>query len=406
MKNLSVFALTLGLTLIPTLNASAEESSASESPAPAEEMKSEQPKFSVKPSGRALFDGALFLPNRDGFADGVAIPDVRIGATASYGKYSLKVDVGYGNGSLSLKDVYFQYTHDEHNLLRAGYFVQQFGLNSATSSAMKPQMIAATSDSYLNATGRNVGIMYVHDKGPIFLGLTALTPNSLTSSPTKQGKISVGIVERFVWRPLRSPGNVVQVGFSSWYQTPQHNSVTDADGKTGITPGYFSYSVGFPTKVESVPMMSATIGNAKGMVRFTPDILLSKDRFALEGQYYYMNVHRDHGFNSYTAQGGYGLVRCLLLGDSRYSYSHADAGLATPSPKTLECVLGYDYMNGSDTKAGIMGGISNDYSVTFNYYINKYMIARLRYSYTNIRSSDVQFPRHVNIIQARLMFKF
>lgn len=372
----------------------------------AEENDSLQPKFSIKPSGRALFDGALFLPNKDGFADGVAIPDVRIGATATYGKFSAKIDIGYGQGVLSMKDVYFQYTHDEHNLIRAGYFVQQFGLNSATSSSMKPQMIASTADSYLNATGRNIGVMYVHDRGPVFLGVTVLTPNSLTVSPSNQGKISIGAVERFVWRPLRTPGAIAQVGFSSWYQTPQHLAVENDEGVKETSTGYFNYSSGFPTKVETVPMLSARINNSKGMFRMTPELLLSKGRFALEGQYYYMNIWRETGYNSYTAQGAYGLVRCLLLGDSEYSYSHADAGLATPKPKTLECVLGYDYMNASDCKAAIMGGISNDYSVTFNYYINKYMIARLRYSYTNVRASDVQFPRHVNIIQARIMFKF
>lgn len=366
----------------------------------------DQPKFNFKPSGRALFDGAIFLPNKNGFADGVAIPDVRLGGTASYGKFSAKIDIGYGNGVLSMKDVYLQYTANSENLIRAGYFVQQFGLNSATSSSMKPQMIASTADSYLNATGRNVGIMYIHDRGPIFLGVTALTPNSMTVSPSKQGKISVGICERFVWRPLREPGAIAQVGFSSWYQTPQHLAVTNDEGVTETSTGYFNYSVGFPTKVESVPMLSAKINNSKGMFRMTPELLLSKGRFALESQYYYMNIHREHGFNSYTAQGAYGLVRCLLVGDSQYSYSHADAGLATPKPKTLECVLGYDYMNASDCKAGIMGGITNDYSVTFNYYINKYMIARLRYSYTNVWASDVQFPRHENIIQARIMFKF
>ncbi|MDE6008805.1 MAG: ATPase [Muribaculaceae bacterium] len=375
--------------------------------AKAETTDSDQPKFNFKPSGRVLLDGAIFLPNKDGFADGVAIPDVRVGGTASYGKFSAKIDIGYGLGIISMKDVYLQYTHDPENLIRAGYFVQQFGLNSATSSSMKPQMIAATSDSYFNATGRNVGVMYIHDKGPIFLGVTAFTPStSMTVSPSKQGKISVGAVERFVWRPMRDAGQIVQVGFSSWYQTANHLAVTNDEGVTETSTGYFNYSIGFPTKVETVPMMSARINDAKGTFRMTPELLLSKGRFALESQYYYMNIHRDKGFHNYTAQGAYGLIRCLLLGDSKYAYSHADAGLATPKPKTLECVLGYDYTNGSDCKAGIMGGISNDYSVTFNYYINKYMIARLRYSYTNVRASDVQFPRHENIIQARIMFKF
>ncbi|MDE6577069.1 MAG: ATPase [Muribaculaceae bacterium] len=400
MKRLSIISTILIAGLATSAPIFAEE------PSPAA-GDSDQPKLTIKPSGRVLLDGALFLPNKNGFADGVAIPDVRIGASATYGKVSAKIDIGYGLGKISLKDVYLQYTPNANNFIRGGYFVQQFGLNSATSSAMKPTMIATTSDSYLNATGRNLGIMYVHDQGPIFLGVTAFTPSTtMTTSPSQQGKISVGAAERFVWRPIRDPGQVVQVGFSSWYQTAEHTATTNEDGETVTSPGFFKYSIGFPTKVESVPMLSANIQNAKTTFRLTPELLLSKGRLALEGQYYYMNVSRDAGFHNYTAQGGYALLRCLLVGDSKYSYSHADAGLATPGPKSLECVLGYDYMNATDIKAGINGGISNDYSVTFNYYINKYLIARLRYSYTNVRASDATFPRHENIIQARIMFKF
>ena len=119
-----------------------------------------------------------------------------------------------------------------------------------------------------------------------------------------------------------------------------------------------------------------------------------------------MNVSRDGGRPSYRAHGVYGLLRGLIIGDREYSYSHADAGLATPKPGSLECVLGYNYTDASCSHSGIYGGKSNDYSVTLNYYINKYMIARLRYSYTDVRGSSVQRDRHVNTLQARVQFLF
>lgn len=48
----------------------------------------------------------------------------------------------------------------------------------------------------------------------------------------------------------------------------------------------------------------------------------------------------------------------------------------------------------------------NDYSFTLNYYINKFMLARLAYHYTYVRNSGSGINRGVNIIQARLQFKF
>ena len=56
-----------------------------------------------------------------------------------------------------------------------------------------------------------------------------------------------------------------------------------------------------------------------------------------------------------------------------------------------------------------MAGITNDVSCTLNYYINSWMLARLRYSYTNVRDRYVEnlLPsRHVNTIEARLQIIF
>ena len=371
-------------------------------------QESDAPKLTFKPAGRILFDGGVFAPNKNGFADGVDLPDIRLGGTATYGKFSAKLDIGYGMGSLSLKDVFIGFKPNQYNSFKLGYFVHQFGLNAATSSSMKPTMIAPTSDTFFNATGRNLGLGYLYDKNEWFFGVSLFASSqSLKLTADQQGKISVGAMERLVWRPLYQNGTVVQIGMSSWYQGAEHLDDDDVPGQVHASPGFFNFSANFPTKVDNVSLVRATVTGAKGVLKLSPELVLAKDRVALEGQYYYMNVNRDHGYHHYTAQGGYASLRTLLIGDKQYGYSHGDAGLATPSPKTLECVLGYDYTNAYDSKAGILGGISNDYSITFNYYLNKYIICRLRYNYTNQR--DAYFwdgHRHVNMIQARVMFKF
>lgn len=367
---------------------------------------SEEPKFKFTPTGRILADGAVYAPDGDGFADGVAIPDVRIGAKVSYGKWSGKIDIGYGFGKLSMKDVFIQYGFNPENYVKVGYFVHQFGLNAATSSSMKPSMEVSSCDTYFNATGRNLGIQYVHDKDAFFAGVSVMAGTSISTPASDYGKVSVGATTRLVWRPYHEEGRVVQVGMSGWYQSAMHKKLTDDEGNPYVSPGFFDFSCQFPTRVSKVNMLGANVSDAKGLVKLSPEILLSKDRFALEGQYYYMNVDRKDGLHSYSAQGAYGLLRALICGDYSYAYSHGDAGLAKPGGKTLECVLGYSYTNGYDSKSQIFGGISNDYSVTLNYYLNKYITCRLRYSYTNVWGSDVMHKRHENIIQARIMFKF
>lgn len=359
----------------------------------------EKPKFKIAPSGRILADGAVFGPDGHGFTDGVALPDIRIGVSASYGKWSAKVDLGFGNFKFSPKDIFIQYKFNDENLLRGGYFVHQFGYQSATSSSFKCAMEAPSTDDFFKATARNLGLMYVLDKPHFFMGTSVIfgaSDNLTADNITRQ---SLGILGRFVWRPICETGKMVQVGISAWNQWPQH--------KKG-EKGSYSFSANYPTRVVKVGMLEANLEDAGDMVKLSPELLLSYDRFALESQYYYMNVDRHGGQGNYVAQGAYGWLRCLLFGDRQYKYSHADAGIATPGAKTLELVAGYNYTNASHKD--IRGGISNDASITFNYYFNKYLLFRLGYRYSTARDSQklAEFggQRHVNMVSARIQFKF
>lgn len=372
---------------------------------PAAMARDNQPEFKLRPTGRILLDGALFAPHHDGFADGVAVPDVRLGAKATYGDWMAKIDVGYSFGKISMKDVYVQYAFNGSNLLRGGYFVHQFGLQSATSSSMKPSFEAPLTDTYMNATGRNLGVMYLYDKGEFLASASVIFGTKITERASDNGKVSVGGVSRLLWRPLHSDGKVAQAGVSGWYQSAMHKAVAGGDGGNGVSKGYFDYSCTYPTRVDRITLLETEVDNARGVFKLSPELLLSAGRVALEGQYYYMNINRKDG-PAFVSSGAYGFIRGLIIGDSRYAYSSPDGGLATPGPRTLECVIGYNYTDANSGRAGIYGGISNDYSVTFNYYINKYMLARLRWSYTDVRGSASVPDNHVNIIEARLQFIF
>lgn len=366
----------------------------------------DEPKLEIKPIGRILMDGAIYAPDGDGFADGAALPDIRLGAKVKYDQWSAKIDVGFGFGKISMKDVYMQYNFNEYNLIRAGYFIHQFGLNAATSGSMKPAMEAPVSDNFFNATGRNIGVMYLYDKDKFFVGVSGIVAGvSMTAPANEQAKVSAGALNRMVYRPFHNEGLVAQVGLSLWYQSAMRESIENEEGEEVASHGYFDFTSGFPTRVCKVNLLGADVQEARGVFKLSPELVLAKDRIALEGQYYYMSVNRRHDFKNYAAHGVYGLLRGLIIGNS-YGYSHGDAGLAAPEPGSLEMLLGYNYTDANCSKAEVFGGISNDYSVTFNYYINKYMLARLRYSYTDVRNSTVQTDRHVNAIQARLQIIF
>ncbi|MDE7414683.1 MAG: hypothetical protein K2N05_12960, partial [Muribaculaceae bacterium] len=335
----------------------------------------EKPDFSFLPMGRIFFDGGLFFPAKDGFKDGVTIPDIRLGGAFKYKKFTANIMIGYGMGTLSAKDIFLNYKVDSKNSLRLGYFIHQYGLNAAYFSSLKATMHNPISDSFFKTTGFNLGLRYEYDYKDAFIAASVFTsPSGLKMTPAQRGKMNIGMMERAVWRPLHSSGKIAQIGLSAWYETAEHSVQTSDDGRPTTSTGYFNYSANFPTMVNNVTLLKANVTNAKGVVKLSPELLLSKGRLALESQYFYMNVARENGFNNYRAHGVYGILRGLILGDHEYGYSNSNGGLALPSPKSLECVLGFDYTNASDHKAGILGGISNDYSLTLNYYLNKYIV--------------------------------
>lgn len=359
-----------------------------------------EPKLTFKPSGLVMTDGAVFLPDKNPFTSGVAIPEIRLGGTAQYGAWTLRAELGYAMSKLALKDVFLQYTLPENKgLVRLGYWVQQFGLQSGTSASNKCTMEGQVTDMFLGDAARNFGLGYMNNFKPLYAAASILCGTKVDKPANERGRMSIGAVGRLAWHPICTRGNIVQVGMSGWWQTAEHSRTTD-----GKTESFCTWETTFPTRVDNVSLLSANVSNARTFLKLTPEVLLSRGRFAFEGQYYLMNTTRHGGLKTYYAHGVYGLARLLMIGDRNYAYSPAFGCLADPVKGTLECVAAYNYTDASD--AGIFGGKAHDVSLTFNYYINRYVTARLRWSYTNVGDRGEEPDRHVNMIQARVQLRF
>lgn len=353
----------------------------------------------IQPIGRILLDGALYASNDDEFKAGAAMPDIRAGVKFNYGKWEAKVDVGFAYGKTALKDVYFQYDFSPNLLLRLGNFVHHFGLQSVASSSMKPSMEDPGSNQAF-AFLRLLGAMALYDKGPLFATLSLNVESKATTMyANDMGKTGWGGITRLAWRPLRRDGAVAQFGFSFAAQTACYDSDPQLNHR--------SVRVGadFPTRVDQVSALNATVTEARNSIRFTPELLLNYGRLALEAQYYFMQVNRHDGLASFRGWGAYGMLRALAVGSS-YRYNQSTATLATPAPKSLELVMLYNYTSLSNRDAGIFGGRMNDISLTLNYYINKFMIWRFRTGYTH-RFDRAALPDvDLGLFQTRLQIIF
>ncbi len=356
-------------------------------------------KLVVKPSGRILMDAAFLSSSNKAVdeqcVDGVNVPDIRIGMKVSYGKWEGKADIGYARGSVSPKDIFIQYNFNKQNFLRGGYFVHQFGYQSATSSSFKVSMEEPETHSAFGVGGRLVGLMYEHSDNK-FMGTGSVYTDaqSFKKQTNQTGYQGSGFLTRLVYHPLIEKGNLFHVGIGLNYELAAENRSN------------MEFKAPYPVRVAGINAIGAKITDAKNDFKFSGELMAAKGHVGIEGQYIFMNVDRKGDAKSYNAWGAYGNLRFLL--NNEYEYVKNDAGIATPAPKSWELVAAYNYTDMNDAKAGFHGGKLSDWALTMNYYINKYMIWRVSGHIVRAGESDYSgFNKNTfRVIETRLQFKF
>ncbi len=356
-------------------------------------------KLVVKPSGRILMDAAFLNSSNKAVdeqcVDGVNVPDIRIGMKVSYGKWEGKADIGYARGSVSPKDIFIQYNFNKQNFLRGGYFVHQFGYQSATSSSFKVSMEEPETHSAFGVGGRLVGLMYEHSDNK-FMGTGSIYTDaqSFKKQTNHTGYQGTGFLTRLVYHPLIEKGNLFHVGIGLNYELAAENRSN------------MEFKAPYPVRVAGINAIGAKITDAKNDFKFSGELMAAKGHVGIEGQYIFMNVDRKGDAKSYNAWGAYGNLRFLL--NNEYEYVKNDAGIATPAPKSWELVAAYNYTDMNDAKAGFHGGKLSDWALTMNYYINKYMIWRVSGHIVRAGESDYSgFNKNTfRVIETRIQFKF
>lgn len=366
-----------------------------------------QDTFKVTPTGRLLLDGAIFDSDNKDFANGLAIPDVRLGVKASYGDYQAKIDVGFAYGKVSPKDMYIERLFAKKTTLRGGYFVQPFGLHTSTSSSTKETMEEqASNQAFYNS--RTIGAVAIHNDKQYYATLGAFVESeAIKKTSNEMGKQAFGLMSRLLYRPFREEGKILHVGLSGGFEKPRYNA------NPNLNHSSFTLSASYPTKIAKLTAIEAVVTDAKHLFKLSPEFVMAYKGVALETQYYYTNIKRENdslaqigqSIKNYSASGVYVTLRGLL-GGRNYKYSDFSGGFSTPDGGSMECVISYDYADLSNKKTDIRGGRLNDIAFVFNYYINKYITWRARYSYTHVSNRTGFKKENLNTYETRIQIIF
>lgn len=323
----------------------------------------EEPKFTAKPSGRILMDAAYINAQHqeEDLKSGVAIPDMRVGVGFSYGQWKGKIDMGYAYGKVNMKDVWLQYDFNKEHFIRGGYFIHQYGFQSSTSSSFKETMEEPQSNAVFN-NDRTIGVMYEYS-APTVLATASIVveTDAMKQTTDVMGSEAIGGQTRLLYRPNAERGKMFQVGVSAGIEGARYNSSEE------LNHHQFTLNTRWPTRVAKVNAQSVVVADAKTMYKFSPEVMYSRGRFAVIGQYFVNSITRRNNLETFTGHGGYVTLRGLIKG-REYAPNMGDGGIATPDPGNMELCLQYNYTNLQDVSAVALGGKLHDWALCYNFY--------------------------------------
>lgn len=361
----------------------------------------ENESIKITPTGRFYLDGAAYVDDQTDLGNGVYMNDIRVGLKAKYKQFDIKVDVGFAGGKVSAKDVFFQYNLNKHSYLRTGHFAEPFGIDHMESSS-NIKFITPNASSSAFSPGRKLGLEYIGWNKYMWVG-AGLFADGDAMKNSIDGDDGFSVTGRWVLNPLQKKGRILHVGLSGSYRKADASGYNE-DGEANLKRVVFESRLN--TNVERRKGLNAVIIGADYQAKYAVELIGAYGPVFLQAEYFNALVEQVQDWPTYKASGAYAQVGVLAIGGD-YAYSSSWARMGSPKPKSLEFVLRYNYTDLNDGHAGVKGGIMSDWSFAANYYLNKYVMFRLNYSYMSLgENNPFAAGEDIHSVQARVQVVF
>lgn len=342
--------------------------------------------FEWRLMGRVFFDAGAFFNDKTDLGNGVQINDLRLGAQIRFLQHwNVKMELGYGDEKVSIKDIYINYKTGNHNI-RLGYYHEPFGIDRIGSTNFK--FIETASADKTFGSNRKLGVCYLYNQTYFnFMGGVFSDGNPGKANQLNQGYT---LSTKFIGRPVVGDGRLLHLAIA-----PRFSSHGDQ----------IEFKGGVPTTLLSGAdnrFVFADVTRAINQWKMEVEVIGIYRKWYLEGHYLMAHVNRA-GVPNYNGQGGYIQGGYMILGEKQ-NYNPVTGMVANPVPKSLEVLCRYNRTNLND--AGIMGGKLSDLSLGMNYFINKYIVARLNYVHVMASHNAPGGADDFDLIQGRIQFSF
>lgn len=362
-------------------------------------MASDDGQFNFGFGGLLFMDAASYFDDKTDLGSGSEIRDVRLLMKATlWQKWDAKINVGFANGAVSLKDVFLKYKIDKNSFVRIGHFLEPFGIEQ-TESFTSIKFLYASSTMEAFRPARNLGVSYAMWGKKHFweAGLFGSDTNNKT-----EGDEGYGLTSRFAFAPVQTEAGVFHIGMSGIYRTANSVGFDEFGNEKSKSIRYRSRA---ETHVERRRFIDASVSNAENQVKLGFEMIAATGPLFLQGEYIDASVSRKSGNEDYHAKGWYAQFGWLVKGGN-YKYKMKAARLAKPSPGSLELLARYNETDLNDSDALIYGGKQKDFTLGCTWYMNHNMLMKFNYANVDLDDNALNGEENFNLIQTRFQLTF
>lgn len=333
--------------------------------------------------GRTNLDLGTYLgadddrPNRNG----ASVNDTRLGLIANFEEtWQAKIEISFANKAISFRDVYVQKSWDGgHRKLQIGNVFMPYGVKIM---GLAYKFIETSTTDLMFTPSRKMGALYQVYRPKVNFQLGFFSDGDVDSKQTNQGwqAAGQGILHIIEFNKEEEGASALDLGASLVFTHPSKN---------------VAFNASMPTTINSNVLLSSGSMEAYNYGRIEAKMLFIKKRFYAEAHYHQANVNTPEAVNAdnFKASGFYAQMSWLLKGNQQ-NYNPATGLAAHPAPKSLEVLARFNTTKIEDASL-------NDVSAEMNYFISKYLVARVLYVHTMVKDGPT-----LDLIQGRLQFSF
>lgn len=349
--------------------------------------------FKIKFGGRTNLDLGTYLGADDGKANrnGACVNDTRFSFIADIDTvWQAKVELYFGSKAVNFRDVYikrsFKTTGSE---LEVGNFFFPFGY---LRTGLNYKFIENSSADAAFSSARKMGIAYLSYSKNFNWGVGIFSNGDVDNG--KKANQGYNFNAYALFRPVYEDGNVFHFGVSGIITHPsQAVSFSAKSPQTFVSNVLFSTPSLDVYNYERLEVQALTIQRRfYAEARFLKAwVNLPNEVTVTDGQGNEVTVAQDNYDGSY----GFWAQAAWRFFGPNHSYNSKTGLTGNASAKALEALVRFSRVDLDQY------GAANDITVGVNYFINKYIRAKVNYVHTHIKDGA-----HMDSMQGRLQFSF